>query len=239
MALRGRSISIMIEQQILELFNQGKPIRKIAHALGISRNTVRKSLRDKPAREEIAKTWRDSLNWDEIRRKNAAGVQINQLHKDFAPTVSYWAFYRYFKQLKDAQPLPCSITLEHNAGEKTQVDYTHGIPIVDAKTGRIKKTHLFCGVLAFSGFTFGEFAMNQTLPSFLRSHVNMWNYFRGVTPYVVVDNLRSGVKKAHRYDPEVNPTYCEFANHHNFAVLPARPYHPRDKAMVETTIGAI
>ena len=56
---------------------------------------------------------------------------------------------------------------------------------------------------------------------------------------LVVDNLKSGIKKAHRYDPDVNPTYCDYGNHQGFAVLPARPYTPRDKACVEATIGAI
>jgi transposase len=46
----------------------------------------------------------------------------------------------------------------------------------------------------------------------------MFAYFGGVTPYLVVDNLKSGVHKAHLYDPDVNPTYCDFANHMGFAV---------------------
>ncbi len=67
----------------------------------------------------------------------------------------------------------------------------------------------------------------------------MWPYFGGVTPYVVIDNLKSGVKRAHRYDPDVNPTYCDYAAHAGFAVLPARPYKPKDKAVVEVTISVI
>lgn len=80
---------------------------------------------------------------------------------------------------------------------------------------------------------------DQSLPSFLRAQEAMWNYFGGVAPYVVVDNLKAGVKTAHRYDPDVNPTCCDFANHCGFAVLPARPYKPRDKACVEANIGAL
>jgi hypothetical protein len=67
----------------------------------------------------------------------------------------------------------------------------------------------------------------------------MFAYFGGVSPYVVVDNLKSGVHKAHLYDPDVNPTYCDFANHMGFAVLPARPYKPRDKGSGESNIGVI
>jgi len=96
-----------------------------------------------------------------------------------------------------------------------------------------------CAVLPFSSYTFGEFAWSQNLASFIGSHERMWAFFGGVVPYVVIDNLKAGVRAAHRYDPDVNPTYCEYGNHQGFAVLPARPYKPRDKATVEATIGAI
>ena len=67
----------------------------------------------------------------------------------------------------------------------------------------------------------------------------MFGFFGGVTPYVVVDNLKSGVNRAHLYDPDVNPVYCDFANHMGFAVLPARPFKARDKASGESNIGVI
>jgi hypothetical protein len=41
------------------------------------------------------------------------------------------------------------------------------------------------------------------------------------------------------YDPELNPTYCDYANHAGFAALPARVRTPRDKAAVEAAIGVI
>jgi hypothetical protein len=93
--------------------------------------------------------------------------------------------------------------------------------------------------LPFSSYTFGEFVFDQTLASFIGSHERMWAFFGGVTPYLVIDNLKAGVRNAHRYDPDVNPAYCEDGNHQGFAVLPARPYKPRDKATVESAIGAI
>jgi len=43
--------------------------------------------------------------------------------------------------------------------------------------------------------------------------------------------LKSGVTKACFYEPAVNRTYAEMAAHYDTAVVPARPYKPRDKAM--------
>jgi transposase len=44
------------------------------------------------------------------------------------------------------------------------------------------------------------------------------------------------VDKACQYEPELNPTYTEMAEHYGCAVIPARPYRPRDKAKVETGV---
>lgn len=249
MARNGTSIAM--QHQILIMKSQGRSLRAIAKALTLSRNTVRAYLRSEPKVEEspaainavaaasLIQTWTIALDWEAIVKARAAGRTIKQLHSDHGcDGVSYWAFRRALNQRLKRTPKP-ALRLDHQAGEKTYVDYCDGIALVDPATGKRTKTHLFCGVLPFSGKIFAEFVFNQKSASFLSSHERMWSYFGGVTPYVVVDNLKSGVSKAHLYDPDVNPTYCEFGNHYGFAVLPARPYTPRDKAAVEAAIGVI
>ena len=93
--------------------------------------------------------------------------------------------------------------------------------------------------MPFSSYTFGEFVLDQKLPTFIGVQQRMFAYFGGITPYMVVDNLKSGVHRADLYDPDVNPTYCDFANHMGFAVLPARPYKPKDKGSGECHIGVV
>jgi hypothetical protein len=119
------------------------------------------------------------------------------------------------------------------------VDYADGLFVTDPKTGNQRKTQFFCGVLSFSQKTFGEFTFSQKQQDFLGSQTRMWHFFGGVSQYVIIDNLKSGVTKAHRYDPEVNAIYCDYAHHMGFAVLPARPRIPKDKASVEATIGIV
>jgi transposase len=70
-------------------------------------------------------------------------------------------------------------------------------------------------------------------------HVRAFDYFGCVPKLVVPDNLKSGVTKAHRYDPDVNPTYTSLSEQYGFGVLPARPNHPRDKAKVETSVQIV
>jgi hypothetical protein len=64
----------------------------------------------------------------------------------------------------------------------------------------------------------------------------MLEFFGGVPGLVVPDNLRSGISKACRYEPDVNPTYADFIDHYGTAVLPARPYKPKDKAKAENAV---
>lgn len=61
--------------------------------------------------------------------------------------------------------------------------------------------------------------------------------FYGAVPAILVpDNLRVGVTKADRYEPQLQRSYEEMASHFGMTVIPARPYRPRDKPRVELTV---
>ncbi len=236
----------MIEQ-IFKMHQDGHAIRKISRALGISKNTVRRYLRMDPAKEEsrdpaclpaIKSGVDHNIPWDAIIGERLKGVTAKQLFEENGPPISYSRFCRLLRE-KLSRPVKPALPLSHEPGEKVQVDFADGIIIWDRESGKGTKTQLFCGVLPFSSFTFAEFVRDQKIGSFIRAHERMWAYFGGVSRYVVIDNLKAGVVKAHRYDPDVNPTYCDYGNHNHFAVLPARPYTPRDKAAVEAAIGVI
>ena len=233
-----------MKTQIQTLLRGGMPIRKIAIALNISRQSVRKysiELTDQPKNEESIKGqsgWHSALPWDRIATLEREGVTVTQLHKEFAPSVSYWSFWRHLR-LVAPQVATITMRVPHKPGERVEIDYADGIPLVDRETAVKTKTQFFCGVLPFSSFIYAEFSLSQQLASFIASQERMWAFFGGVTPYMVVDNLKSGVLRAHVYDPDVNAAYCEYANHMGFAVIPARPYKPRDKATIEANIGAL
>lgn len=234
--------SVRMQEQIKILSGQGVSIRKMATALGVSRKTVRKVLgMGKPSGGGSPPPEGDGtvpVDWDHVREEIGRGCTIKQIHREVAPEIGYLAFWRAFRDRVPVSP-EVTIRLHHKPGEKTQIDFCDGIGITDPRTGRVTPTQLFVGVLPFSSYTFGEFVENQKLPAFIGVQERMFSFFGGVTPYVVPDNLRSGVSQAHLYDPDVNPTYCDFANHMGFAVLPARPYKPRDKGAGESAIGVI
>src|SRR4051812_9735336 len=125
----------------------------------------------------------------------------------------------------------------HVAGDKVFVDYSgKKISIVDPTTGEVCEAEVFIAVLGASNYTYAEASWTQTLPDWIGAHVRMFRFFGGVPRLVVLDNLKSGVHKASFYDPEINRSYAMMAAHYGVAVLPARPYRPRDKAKVEAGV---
>jgi transposase len=128
----------------------------------------------------------------------------------------------------------------HRAGEKLFVDYSgQTVPIVDPRTGEVHQAEIFVAVLGASNYTYAEATWTQSLPDWIQSHVRAFEYFQGVSEIVVPDNLKSGVHKAHIYEPDLNPTYQDMARHYNLAIIPARKRKPKDKAKVESGVQVV
>ena len=126
---------------------------------------------------------------------------------------------------------------EHRAGEKMFIDFAgQTVPIVDRATGVITEAELFVTVLGASNYLYAEAFPSQELPYWIAGHAHALSFYGGASRLWVCDNLKSGVTKAHRYEPLINRTYEEMAAHYGCAVLPARPRKPRDKAKVEAGV---
>ena len=126
---------------------------------------------------------------------------------------------------------------EHKAGEKLFVDYAGDtIPIHDPKGGPARQASIFVAVLGASNYTYAEATGSQGLEDWLGAHVRTFQFLGAVPKLVVPDNAKTGVSRACRYEPDLNPAYQEMACHYGVGVLPARPYKPRDKAKVEAGV---
>jgi transposase len=126
---------------------------------------------------------------------------------------------------------------EHKAGEKLFLDYAGDtVPIHDAKGGPDRPAFIFVAVLGASNYTYAEATWSQGLEDWLGAHVRALEFFPGVPKLVVPDNVRTGVLRACRYEPDLNPAYQEMARHYGLGILPTRPYKPRDKAKAENGV---
>jgi transposase len=125
----------------------------------------------------------------------------------------------------------------HTPGEKGFVDWAgRTIPLQDPQTGKGRPAALFVMVLGASNYTYVEATLDQQMASWLGCHIHAFEYFGAVPKLLVPDNTRTGVSRACRYDPDLNPTYQEMAMHYGVGVVPARPYRPRDKAKAEVGV---
>ena len=164
------------------------------------------------------------LLWQEYREQYPEGYQYSW----FCDQYRSWLGRRDY-----------SMRQNHRAGEKLFVDYAgHTVPVIDERTGEIRTAQIFVAVLGASNYTFAEATWTQALPDWIGSHGRAFAFFGGVPALVVPDNLRAGVSHAHRYEPDLNPTYQDMASHYGIAIVPTRVRKPKDKAKVEVGVLA-
>jgi hypothetical protein len=122
---------------------------------------------------------------------------------------------------------------DHRAGEKMFVDWAGDtIPIYDRGGAEPQPASLFVAALGASSYTFARATASQNLANWIECHIQAFEFFQGTTKLIVPDNPRTGVTRACRYEPDLNRTYLELAQHYAVAIMPARPYKARDKACV-------
>ncbi len=190
--------------------------------------TARNSARLFPDFHEVHKELQSRKNvtlnllWQEYKERNPDGYQYS------------WYCHNYQEW---AARLDVVMRHEHRAGEKMFVDYAgQTVSVIDRETGEIHKAQIFVAVLGASSYTYAEATLSQQIEDWIGSHVRAFSFFGGVTEAIVPDNLKSGVSKACRYEPDINPTYHDLANHYQTVVLPARVRKPRDKAKAEAGV---
>ncbi len=165
------------------------------------------------------------LAWEEYRQVHPEGYGYSR----------FCELYGRWRRKQDVV-----LRQEHKPGEKGFVDWAGAtIPVHDPVSGEIRQAPLFVMVLGASSYTYAEATRDQQLTAWLSAHMHSFEYFGGVPRLLVPDNPRTGVSRACRYDPDLNPTYQEFAMHYGVGVVPARPYRPRDKAKVEVGVQIV
>jgi transposase len=173
---------------------------------------------------------------EELRRP---GVTLKLLWSEYKAEhpegYSYWQFGDYYRRFRQKMTLVMRQT--HRPGEKAFTDFSgDGFEIINPSTGEITKAELFVAVLGASAYTFACAIESQTLPDWTLCHRKFFEFIKGVTAIVVSDNLKSAVKEPDRYEPIINHTFQQMAEHYRTCIIPARSKKPRDKAKVENGV---
>jgi transposase len=251
-----------IRRALQLLADSGLSTRQVAAVLGISKSTVSEialyartagidwplasSLSDEELQARLyppprpRSSHRQEPDYAQLHQElKRPGVTLQLLWGEHRTAHPDGYGYSRFCDLYRAWEGQLSATMRqtHVAGERMFVDYAGTtLEVIDAATGEVLRAQLFVAVLGASNYTYVEATWTQGLADWIGSHVRTFAFFGGVPAQVVSDNIKSGITKACFYEPAVNRTCAEMAAHYDTAIVPARPYRPRDKAKVEVAV---
>ena len=265
--MAGRRLSMRQIREILrQKWDLGRSHREVARSLGVSLGAVSSALGR--ARAAGLSSWEAVLalgeveldhqlyanargpsaarplpDWGEVHAElGKKGVTLQLLHLEYLERHSegyaYTQFCDYYRRWRQKQKR--SMRQVHRAGEKLFIDYSGKRPsVVDPTTGVVREVELFVATFGASNYTYAEATESQKSADFIASHVRAFEYFGGVGELLVPDQLKSAVTQPCRYEPGVQRTYEEMAEHYGTTVLPARPRKPKDKSKVEVAVQIV
>jgi transposase len=254
-------------REILRRFQAGETDRAIARALGVARRTVSRYRRlagaagygdgTLPAPEELERWLKERMPEspftsqaykaapyrEVIEKLRRAGVErqaiLERLREDHGYTGSYASIWRYVEHLEGGRPPEAFCRIETLPGEEAQVDFGYAGHLIDPRTGKERRAWVFVMTLSYSRHQYARFVFDQKLATWLRLHEEAFQSFGGVPRKVVIDNTKTAIVKAALYDPIVQRTYREFAEHYGFLISPCRPRTPEHKGKVESGVGYV
>ena len=266
--MANKPIAMSKLRQVIKLHCQGQSKLQISNVTGLSRNTIRKYIQVlvglKTTWEEISQLSDKDL--DELfskepepliddrleaahtffkendKRLRQRGVNLQHLWKDYYALhpagFKMTAFYRHYGLWK--RRIHPSMHMIHKAGDKMFIDFTgEKLQVVDQESGEVKSVEVFVAILGASQLTYVEAVESQRVEDLIGCSENALHYFGGAPNAIVPDNLKAAVTKSHRYEPKLNENFEAFADHYGMAVIPARAYKPRDKALVEGAVKIV
>jgi transposase len=236
---------------ILTLHTTGHSNREIAVLLGIDRETVGKYVaRAKSQNQPNAPTGPANSSLcgppsecepfrAQILAKVAQDLEAVRIWQDLleehGPSApSYYSVRRFIAREKRTTPLPFR-RMETEAGEEAQVDFGAGAAVRMAD-GKVRRPWVFRIVLSHSRKAYSEAVWQQTTEGFVQCLENSFRHFGGAVKRLVIDNLKAAVARADWYDPEIHPKLQSFARHYGAVFLPTKPYTPRHKGKVESSV---
>jgi transposase len=266
--MANTTISMSKIRQILRMYSQGRSKQSIAVQAGVSRNTAKKyfaafdassctfdeinALNDKeledffggsqerPPDKRMLSLQRCFPQVDKELKRTGMNRRIlwEAYRKEFPDGFQYTQFCFYYNQWK-ARVNP-TMHLDHKAGDKLYVDFAgEKLTITDKESGEIIEVEVFVAILGASQLTYVEAVSSQQKEDFIAACEDALHYYGGVPSAIVPDNLKAAVTKSNRYEPTLNETFADFADHYATTILPARAYRPRDKALVEGAVKII
>ncbi|MFH0944626.1 MAG: IS21 family transposase [Planctomycetota bacterium] len=141
---------------------------------------------------------------------------------------------RYVRTVRPARQREAYLRLQTLPGEQGQVDWGNFGKIRVGNTQR--NLSCFVLVLSWSRAMYARFALDQTLESFLRGHIEAFRVMGGVSRSLLYDNLKCVVLERVGDHIRFHPRLLDLAGHYHFAPKPCAVFRGNEKGRVERTI---
>jgi transposase len=224
------------------LHRHGKGIREIARETGLSRNTVRRYLRDEAAGRYKVRPKRaaklDPFKDYVIERLAAAvpdGIPASVLLAELRErgySGGYTMLKAFVASRKPASVAAPTVRFETAAGEQMQVDWA----VIRRGGDRLS---VFVATLGWSRASYVEFVTDERVETLIGAHENAFLAFGGVPREVLYDNMRTVVLERNAYGRgrhRFHPGFLDFARHCAFQPRLCQPYRAQTKGKVERFI---
>ncbi len=220
----------------------GNTISEISRILHIDRQTVRK-IRDEIAAnngEVVMPVMKKSSMLDaydefikDCLSEGLSGVLIHsKLQSEKGLRVGYSTIRDYIRKFKVSKEV--YLPLVAQAGSEMQVDF--GYAGYFNKDGHRIKVWVFVATLSYSRYAYYELVENQSVNTFIKCHINAFEFFGGVPKTVKIDNLKAGVLKANFYEPQIQKQYADMLSFYGCLPIVCAPYYPQEKGKVESGV---
>lgn len=249
-------------------FGEGLGIRMISEVLRNSRNTIRKVIKaseevgltreallsmsnlevDELLQDTVDETSYSIPDYEYISKELEACADVNlkllwseycaDCLRDDSTPYQYSKFCEFYA--KWAKKSNVTRRIIHKAGYAAQCDWVGSTgKVIERYTREERIAYFFVMTLPYSGYMYVEAFPDMKIGSWIAAHNHAYHFFGGTPHITIIDNLRTSVKKASRFEPEINETYQQMADHYKTAIVPTRVYYPKGKAQVERTVKIV
>lgn len=234
--------------EILHLRQKGFGSRRIAEELGISRNTVKRYLRQggwapsrRPKRRRALEGLDEWLRASFRQHRGNADVVRQELRKQKGIDVSLRTVERHVTRYRQELEVEAKATVrfETPPGKQLQIDFGQmSQVVVDGKPIRV---HLFVATLGHSRRPFVAPFRTESQENWFEGLDRCFRHFNGVPEEVLIDNPKALVTNHDPHTGEVtlNEKFKAFAAYWGFRPVACRPYRPRTKGKTERGVGYV
>lgn len=227
---------------VKELRAEGLSIRDISRRTGLSRNTVRRVLRDQhPMRVRSGPRgskldpFKDYLR-QRFERYQLSAVRLIEEIRPMGYAGSLPTVRRFVQSLRGPAQRLRRVTVRYETppGKQAQADWAECGRFSVPSGGRLT-VYVFVMVLSFSRALFLHFTTSMRLTELVRCHQLAFEFFGGWPQQILYDNM----KQVRRSQSQLNEAFIDFADHYGFVPKTHRPYRPRTKGKVERLVDYV